>query len=1476
MGIRDCWKHIALLSCALVLTSACQDEAGPAEPASSPSEKQTQRLEPSASPTPKEIQTNPGVQATTSAKTVGHGSIADAERASSLQGFDKTPEGLRATLLGLGMDVNLDANAPGFSLQRSPVYDRAQKKLLAPREVYRLGQLTIEREGGERWELSGASSSSQDGSRFERHFKQQGVTERYDHRAAGLEQSLVLAKLPEGAGELSVRYAIETSGLEHAPVEGSDDLMVIDSASDTPLFRWTKLIVTDANGERLDARMTSEGGALVYTVANVDKAALPLTIDPIATMPDQTAEGDITFGVFGAAASGLGDINNDGFDDLLVGQPYYPTGNPATGTGRVLLFLGRASGLGNTADWSMDGEQAGNGLGFGNVHIAEDVNDDGFDEITFAATNFNADPNDPNAPTRVGKAYVVLGAASIADLTESWTFTGTITDGRIGTSLSSVGDVNCDGFNDLGVASYFYNGRGRVDVFYGEATPAATPQIGGLSATPNWTINGVIASQQGSNMGRSIGPAGNPLGRSGLNGEQCGGILIGESGHRVTQQAQGRALAFFGSTAGLPAPNSPDWTVVGAAANLSVGVAVTGGGDLNGDGVDDIAVAQNAANNVGKVIVYYGNTTTGFSTTPDWEKSGSANNELYGSALKLIPSVNGDINRGVPTPIDDLLIGAANFQSGLGKAELYLGSEEGLRTSAKWSVVGAAGERLGFSVSGGDFNGDDVGDLIVGSLTATNTNGNAAAGKVGIYHGSQTCFFFKSHLFDGEIDPDTSCAECDTSDPANPIPRNEGVSCDDGNSCTSGNTCTNGSCVFQNAVDCSNLDDECNVGVCDPSNGACNAEPVADGTACSDDGLTCTSDVCLAGTCDHPLETDKCLISGTCYDENEPQDSNNPCSAACVPATSQSMFSPIGDGNACDDGDECTTGETCSGGTCGGGGAVTCDDSDLCTTDSCDSATGCVFTDIALDCTSLDGDCTQGACDPSTGACAANPVNDANACDDNDACTAGEVCSNGSCTNGATVTCNDMNDCTADFCDMASGCSSTPVMQGVGCDEMDALPCTAGQCDGAGGCATVVTVGCAINGACVPEGAENPLNNCEVCDSTQSTTSYSPKMAGEVCLTAECLMDGRFQPESACDGAGTCSVVMPENCGLYTCDMGCKTTCASDADCLQPGAFCNVAVGECLSDGTNLAPNADAGVDQAVTAETLVTLDGSGSSDPNAGDTLTYAWEFVSSSTNTTIMLTDADTISPSFTAPREPAGSSYVFRLTVTDSGMPTLSDSDEVTINIDGLNNTEPTAVITGQETASPGETFTLSGADSTDPEDDPITGFEWILVDTGAPTPTLVGLDQEELEVTIPNDLMQTTEYRFELYVTDAFGLESLQPAQHTVTVNVMVDPDMGMDMGADMGGEPDMDTDMGGEPDMDTDMGGEPDMDVEDDMGGQADMGADMGPTPMGEDNGELQGSSCFCASVDHQQQAPPTWLLAVALGFLGLVRRRRRS
>ena len=125
MGIRDCWKHIALLSCALVLTSACQDEAGPAEPASSPSEKQTQRLEPSASPTPKEIQTNPGVQATTSAKTVGHGSIADAERASSLQGFDKTPEGLRATLLGarsLAQSLTVSAAQsalPGPGLSRS-------------------------------------------------------------------------------------------------------------------------------------------------------------------------------------------------------------------------------------------------------------------------------------------------------------------------------------------------------------------------------------------------------------------------------------------------------------------------------------------------------------------------------------------------------------------------------------------------------------------------------------------------------------------------------------------------------------------------------------------------------------------------------------------------------------------------------------------------------------------------------------------------------------------------------------------------------------------------------------------------------------------------------------------------------------------------------------------------------------------------------------------------------------------------------------------------------------------------------------------------------------------------------------------------------------------------------------------------------------------------------------------------------------
>ena len=81
---------------------------------------------------------------------------------------------------------------------------------------------------------------------------------------------------------------------------------------------------------------------------------------------------------------------------------------------------------------------------------------------------------------------------------------------------------------------------------------------------------------------------------------------------------------------------------------------------------------------------------------------------------------------------------------------------------------------------------------------------------------------------------------------------------------------------------------------------------------------------------------------------------------------------------------------------------------------------------------------------------------------------------------------------------------------------------------------------------------------------------------------------------------------------------------------------------------SNTAPTANAGADQSVTAGASVTLDGSGSSDPDTGDTLTYSWAHTSGTPAVT--LTGATTASPTFTAPAVTTSTNFVFTLTVSD----------------------------------------------------------------------------------------------------------------------------------------------------------------------------------------------------------------------------------
>jgi len=178
-------------------------------------------------------------------------------------------------------------------------------------------------------------------------------------------------------------------------------------------------------------------------------------------------------------------------------------------------------------------------------------------------------------------------------------------------------------------------------------------------------------------------------------------------------------------------------------------------------------------------------------------------------------------------------------------------------------------------------------------------------------------------------------------------------------------------------------------------------------------------------------------------------------------------------------------------------------------------------------------------------------------------------------------------------------------------------------------------------------------------------------------------------------------------------------------------------------------PEADAGPDQNVNESVLVTLDASGSTDPDNG-IASYLW---TQTAGTSVTLSDTSAIFPTFTSPVVGgSGQALIFQLTVTDNGG--LQSTDSVIVNV--LTTNEPPVADAGlDQTVDEKVLVTLDGTGSTDP-DDGIVSYLWTqtrglsvtLSDNSSPSPTFTSLD-------LPLGPETLT---FELVVTDAGGLMS----------------------------------------------------------------------------------------------------------------------
>ncbi|MBK9226736.1 MAG: VCBS repeat-containing protein [Ignavibacteria bacterium] len=144
----------------------------------------------------------------------------------------------------------------------------------------------------------------------------------------------------------------------------------------------------------------SHKGNQFSIVVNDDEAQYPITIDPLSTSPNWV----VNFGYsFGSACSPAGDINGDGYGDVIVGAKETTTN--FTNDGKVYLFLGSSTGLSSTPAWTSIGANQSSAYG-NSISTAGDVNGDGYSDVIIG------EPGYKEASVSKGRALVYYGSAS--------------------------------------------------------------------------------------------------------------------------------------------------------------------------------------------------------------------------------------------------------------------------------------------------------------------------------------------------------------------------------------------------------------------------------------------------------------------------------------------------------------------------------------------------------------------------------------------------------------------------------------------------------------------------------------------------------------------------------------------------------------------------------------------------------------------------------------------------------------------------------------------------------------------------------------------------------------------------------------------------------------------------------------------------------------------------------------------------------
>ncbi|MFM7203210.1 MAG: MopE-related protein [Myxococcota bacterium] len=466
---------------------------------------------------------------------------------------------------------------------------------------------------------------------------------------------------------------------------------------------------------------TALAGALL--ISGTAQSGLPSVFD----LGDATASfyGEAELDQSGINVTGVGDVNGDGFEDVLVAAP-----GANSQAGKVYLIFGRSAGLQPltslaNADVTFTGEKSSDQAGFG-IASAGDFNRDGLGDIAISA------PYNASKGYGTGKVYIVYGRRS------GWTsqmplanadvsFLGEASMGLAGFSMASLGDINKDGYPDLGIGAHGMNSSaGKVYVILGAASSTFSRNME-LKGRPSFK-----GEASNNFAGFSIAEAGD------INKDGYADFLIGAYGNSQKASRAGKVYVMLG--------RSGSWTAdallsqvssyyLGQTAKDYVGYSVAGAGDLDSDGRSDFLIGapgrDDAGDASGMVGVVYGRTGT-FSGYDMSQVNARIIGQRTGDNLGARVAALGDIDR---DRYGDFLVSA--HYSDLGSQDAgaaYLIRGGATRMSGTLSSGAAAtifvGElaldQAGWGMAGvGDIDNDGFRDIAI-SAYGSDINGAAS------------------------------------------------------------------------------------------------------------------------------------------------------------------------------------------------------------------------------------------------------------------------------------------------------------------------------------------------------------------------------------------------------------------------------------------------------------------------------------------------------------------------------------------------------------------------------------------------------------------------------------------------------------------------------------------------------------------------------------------------------------------------------